>query len=79
MKTGSVLLGLVMASALLVGGCGQSTEPPKDQPKKPAEAPAPAPGAPMTTEPAPGGSVTPPPAGTPGTPGAPATPAPGGK
>jgi hypothetical protein len=75
MKTGSVVAGLVMASALLIGGCGQSTEPPKDQPKKPAEAPAPAPGAPAATEPPPGGAPPPPPTGG----ASPTTPAPGGK
>ena len=56
MKTGSVLAGLMMASALLIGGCGQSTEPPKDQMKKPAEAPA---TAPMAPEAAPGGAMAP--------------------
>lgn len=56
MKTGSVLAGLMMASALLIGGCGQSTEPPKDQMKKPAEAPA---TAPMAPEAAPGGTMAP--------------------
>ncbi len=45
-----------MASALLIGGCGQSTEPPKDQMKKPAEAPA---TAPMAPEAAPGGAMAP--------------------
>jgi hypothetical protein len=60
MKTGSVLAGLMMASALLIGGCGQSTEPPKDQMKKPAEVPATAPGAPTATEPPPpGGAMAP--------------------
>src|SRR5207245_8216402 len=59
MKTGSVLAGLMMASALLIGGCGQSTEPPKDQPKKPAEAPPTPPMAPTATEPAPGGAMAP--------------------
>src|SRR2546429_3951143 len=79
MKTGSVLAGLMMASALLIGGCGQSSEPPKDQMKKPAEAPATAPGAPATTEPAPGGTATPPPGSAPVVPPPPAAPAPGGK
>src|SRR2546430_13159144 len=79
MKTGSVVAGLMMASALLIGGCGQSSEPPKDQMKKPAEAPATAPGAPAAPEPAPGGAPTPPPGTAPVVPPPPAAPAPGGK
>ena len=57
-----------MTSALLIGGCGQSTEPPKDSPKKPAEVAPPATSAPTTPESTPGGAPsTSTPSGTPGT------------
>jgi hypothetical protein len=57
MKTLSIIGAVVTASALIIGGCGYKTE----EPKKPAEAPAPTTGAPATT---PGTTAAP---GAPGT------------
>src|SRR3989442_651829 len=57
MKTLSVIGAVLTASALLIGGCGYKTE----EPRKPAEAPAPTTGAPATT---PGTTAAP---GAPGT------------